>query len=144
MGKVFSHEPDPQDFARLAPSAYEEDCQTRTVDWQPWAVIAAVVVILAVSSFIAGRASAQTIKEWFNSLSSVGGGVCCYDYDGIKLSERDWEGGKTYRIIIDEEWVDVPPDRVVQEPNRLGVAFEWHYYSDGKPVVRCFIPGTLS
>jgi hypothetical protein len=59
--------------------------------------------------------------------------------------EYDMKGNK-YRVKIDGEWYEVPPDAVVDVPNRFGFAVVWYYRSwlNGvKPSVsiRCFIPG---
>ena len=42
------------------------------------------------------------------------------------------------------QWIDVPDDRVITEPNRAGRTIVWPYYINGHPFVRCFIPGTMT
>jgi hypothetical protein len=69
-----------------------------------------------------GRYAASPLKEWFNQLSS-GKGLCCSDADGTALSDVDWESknGK-YRVRLGGEWIVVPDDAVITEPNRAGRA----------------------
>jgi hypothetical protein len=40
--------------------------------------------------------------------------------------------------------VVVPDDRVVNEPNRIGRPMVWPQYVNGNPIVRCFMPGTMT
>lgn len=82
-----------------------------------------------------------SLREWFNSLSSPAGGICCHNFDGLSLEEDAWrtQGGK-YQVFVDGKWIDVPELNVVTVPNRLGRAHLW-LKADG--TVRCFIPGAL-
>ena len=66
-----------------------------------------------------GRYSLSPLKPWFDSLRS-GKGPCC-SADGFALSEPDWESKSGhYRVRRDNEWIDVPYDAVITEPNRAG------------------------
>jgi hypothetical protein len=49
-----------------------------------------------------------------------------------------------YRVRLDGEWVVVPTDAVITEPNRAGRTMVWPYYVQGHPVIRCFLPGTMT
>ena len=71
-------------------------------------------------------------------------GRCCSDADGRALSDVDWvsHDGR-YRVQIDGEWVDVPDDAVITEPNRAGPTMVWPTWLDGHPQVRCFLPGSM-
>ena len=47
-----------------------------------------------------------------------------------------------YRVRLKGEWIDVPPNAIVKEPNRYGPAVVWPYQDvDGKTKIRCFLPG---
>jgi hypothetical protein len=47
-----------------------------------------------------------------------------------------------YRARVDGEWIDVPDEAVVTEPNKYGGAVVRSYKdSDGKMQIRCFLPG---
>jgi hypothetical protein len=92
-----------------------------------------------------GRYAGSPLKSWFDGLSSKGGGPCCSDADGFALSDVDWETKDGhYRVRIDEQWVEVPDDTVITEPNRAGRTMVWQIYLNGRPVVRCFLPGSMT
>ncbi len=88
-----------------------------------------------------GRYAGSPLKPWFDQLKSPRG-RCCSDADGRALSDPDWEmAGGHYRVRLEGEWVDVPDDALVDEPNRYGQAMVWPYHADGKPMILCFMPG---
>ncbi len=99
-----------------------------------------------------GRYSASPLKSWFDQLQSKKG-LCCSDADGALVQDADWdtENGH-YRVRIDHEWVDVPPDAVITEPNRYGKAMVWGYRGNrdipdmpkGGWIIRCFMPGSMT
>lgn len=92
-----------------------------------------------------GRYANSPLKPWFDSLRSKGGGPCCSDADGYAISDVDWETKDGhYRVRIDEQWVEVPDDAVITEPNRAGRTMVWPIYLNGRPVVRCFLPGSMT
>jgi hypothetical protein len=92
-----------------------------------------------------GRFANSPLKPWFDSLRSKGGGACCSNADGVALSDVDWDTKDGhFRVRVDGEWIDVPPDTVITEPNRAGRTMVWPFYLNGRPVVRCFLPGTLT
>jgi hypothetical protein len=96
-----------------------------------------------------GRYAGSPLKPWFDSLKSAKG-PCCSDADGTALSDVDWEmkDGR-YRVRIEGQWIDVPDEAVIKEPNRAGRTMVWpiYYNSLGSPVridIRCFMPGTMT
>jgi hypothetical protein len=92
-----------------------------------------------------GRYANSPLKGWFDSLHSKSGGNCCSNTDGMALSDVDWDTKDGhYRVRLDGEWVDVPGDAVITEPNRAGRTMVWPYYVQGRPVIRCFLPGTMT
>jgi len=57
------------------------------------------------------------LKAWFEGLKS-GKGPCCSDADGTAVSDVDWQSGNGhYRVRLDGEWIDVPDEAVITEPN---------------------------
>ena len=92
------------------------------------------------------------MHEWFEGLRS-GKGPCCSDADGNVVKDSDWEAVNDpakpnvhYRVFIQEQWVDVPDDAVLTQPNMYGRTMVWPFYNSayGGPVqvnIRCFIPG---
>src|ERR1700729_4586509 len=69
-----------------------------------------------------GPYSQSPLKPWFDSLRS-GRGPCCSDADGFAIADPDWESKSGhYRVRIDNEWIDVPGDAVITEPNRAAAS----------------------
>jgi hypothetical protein len=92
-----------------------------------------------------GRYANSPLKSWFESLHSKDGVQCCANADGMVLSDVDWDtSGGHYRVRLDGQWIDVPDDRVIKEPNRVGRPMVWPYYLNGHPTIRCFMPGTMT
>jgi hypothetical protein len=93
-----------------------------------------------------GRYAAQNpeLHKWFEGLKS-GKGPCCSDADGSAVSDVDWETvGGHYRVRIDGEWVDVPDEAVITEPNRVGRTMVWPIRGYLGITVRCFMPGSMT
>ncbi len=116
------------------------------------AVAAAALIVLADLVFsgarardLDGRFAGSPLKPWFDHLASPGGGLCCSDADGTALSDVDWETHDGhYRVRIGGEWIDVPANAVITVPNLAGRTMVWPYYVDGQPVIRCFMPGSMT
>jgi hypothetical protein len=94
------------------------------------------------------------LKEWFNGLKSEKG-PCCSNADGYAVMDADWQSHDGhYRVRVPRHsrsfedgqsvWVDVPDDAVVHEPNLAGQTVVWPIYSTGTPVIRCFLPGSMT
>jgi hypothetical protein len=113
--------------------------------------LAGAVVLMAVASqFVEARDRGQyansnpELKAWFDSLKS-GKGPCCSDADGTALSDVDWEShGGHYRVRIEGEWIDVPEEAVITEPNRIGRTMVWPIRGYVGVTIRCFMPGSMT
>jgi len=91
-----------------------------------------------------GRYANSPLKSWFDSLRS-GKGPCCSDADGSAVSDVDWEtAGGHYRVRIDGEWILVPDEAVITEPNRIGRAMVWPIKGYLGVSIRCFMPGSMT
>jgi hypothetical protein len=44
---------------------------------------------------------------------------------------------------VETEWVYVPDDAVIDEPNRAKATLVWPLYGPMGVSIRCFIPGTM-
>jgi hypothetical protein len=89
-----------------------------------------------------GKYANSPLKQWFDSLASRRG-PCCSVADGQSIEEVDWDtkDGK-YRVRLDGQWIEVPPDALVTVPNKFGLAVVWPYKDyEGRTQIRCFIPG---
>lgn len=95
-----------------------------------------------------GRYAQSTLKEWFNNLKSSKG-LCCSYADGYAISDADWDikdGHYRVRVPVKEggdvmQWIDVPEDAVITEPNRAGKTMVWPLYGYMGVTIRCFMPG---
>jgi hypothetical protein len=88
--------------------------------------------------------STPEMRAWFEGLRS-GKGPCCSDADGSLVSDVDWETHDGhYRVRIDGQWIDVPDDAVITEPNRIGRAMVWPIHGYLGLTVRCFMPGSMT
>jgi hypothetical protein len=106
--------------------------------------IIAALLAGAVQARDDGRYMQSPLKPWFDSLRS-GKGPCCSDADGFALSDPDWESKNGhYRVRIDNEWIDVPDDAVITEPNRVGRTMVWPINGSLGISIRCFMPGSMT
>jgi hypothetical protein len=114
-------------------------------------ILASVIALIFLVSSLVSRAHAHDqnkpeLDSWYRSLQS-GKGPCCGgpSEDATHLDELQWRSkGDGYEVFIEGHWIEVPPAAIVPVPNKDGRALVWLYYLMGEPVVRCFIPGTLS
>jgi hypothetical protein len=84
------------------------------------------------------------LKAWFETLKS-GKGPCCSDADGTAVSDVDWQSGNGhYRVRLDGEWIDVPDEAVITEPNRIGRTMVWPLRGYLGLTIRCFMPGSMT
>lgn len=119
------------------------------------ATVAVVILIGSSSAFgrdLDGRFAGSALHDWFEHLAS-GKGPCCSDADGSVVADVDWDTKDGhYRVRLPNksvpgdppEWVDVPDDALITEPNRLGRAMVWPIYGFQKVQVRCFMPGSMT
>ena len=107
--------------------------------------VAVALVAVALRPVQAHLADRPELDNWAMELSSANG-MCCDGSDAEPIKDADWDAstdGK-YRVKINGEWIDVPPDAVVPSGNRYGQTLVWGYPSiNGNPsfFVRCFLPG---
>lgn len=91
-----------------------------------------------------GRYANSPLKEWFDGLRS-GRGPCCSNADGVALEDVDWEvKAGHYTVRVEGQWLDVPDNAVITEPNRAGRTMVWPIKGYDGITIRCFMPGTLS
>ena len=91
-----------------------------------------------------GRYANSPLKPWFDSLKSSKG-LCCSVADGFAVADPDWESRDGhYRVRIDGEWITVPDDAVITEPNLAGRTMVWPIKGSLGITIRCFLPGSMS
>ena len=132
--------------------AYQDDPQHRNGRWKAPVRLAcaALLAMMATQASQArdpdGRYAAQNpeLHKWFESLRS-GKGPCCSDADGTAVSDVDWETANGhYRVRLDGEWIDVPDEAVITEPNRIGRTMVWPIRGYLGVSIRCFMPGSMT
>ena len=107
------------------------------------AVLAAVSLQVAIARDD-GRYGNSALKPWFDSLKS-GKGLCCSDADGFAVSDPDWDSRDGhYRVRLEGEWMVVPDDAVITEPNRVGRTMVWPMRGPLGVSIRCFMPGSMT
>ena len=89
------------------------------------------------------------IRQWFrNQLSPKTGGNCCNEADGV-YAEEDIRGEHYWTRFPQSngEWMQVPEDVVIKDPNRNGAPVVWWYF-ERNPVsrerelkIRCYAVG---
>jgi hypothetical protein len=85
-------------------------------------------------------------KNWVMGLTDKKGKSCCETADGHP-AEYEWDvSSHGYRVLIEGQWYPVPPEALIEEPNRLGYATVWYWWEwefDGRKIhhIRCFLPG---
>lgn len=119
-----------------------------------------LAILLGISLCAAAQAhwtgpNDPALHAWFDQLGS-GKGLCCSFADGVSVQDVDWDTADVatadgrqlevrYRVRLNGQWIVVPPDAVVTEPNKFGPAVVWPY-QDGAGVtqIRCFLPSAMS
>lgn len=80
------------------------------------------------------------MKQWFESLKSPGGMICCGETDGISDPPYEELEDHTYNVFYNGAWHHAAQDQIVNPPNRkVQYAIVWPGYGDN---IRCFMPGT--
>jgi hypothetical protein len=111
-----------------------------------WLLAALLAVVQFGNAFARddGRFATSPLKPWFDSLRS-GKGSCCSDADGVAIADPDWESKEGhYRVRLDGEWIIVPDDAVITEPNRAGRTMVWPVKGTSGTSIRCFLPGSMT
>jgi len=84
------------------------------------------------------------LHDWFEHLSSSKG-LCCSYADGQSVEDPDWDTRDGhYRVKLDGEWIDVPDEAVITEPNRIGKTMVWPIRGYLGISIRCFMPGSMT
>lgn len=83
------------------------------------------------------------MQRWFkDQRNPVNHGLCCDEKDGEEVEEETRDGEYWVRSQKSGgQWIRVPPEYVILEPNKWGQPIAWFRYENGIPWVYCFIPG---
>ena len=129
----------------LANRGHDKDgvtrCQNDRTQGPACAIAAGAATIYRNYFAPVGGGYGQTAKRQFDGLADLGE---CSFADGFRVGDVDWDTqGGHYRVRLYGEWIVVPNNAVVSEPNKFGPAVVWPYMgTDGQTQIRCFLPGT--
>jgi hypothetical protein len=102
-----------------------------------------LILLLLCSPALAHDPGRPELNEWFNRLQS-GKGLCCSFADGVAVRDVDWESKDgRYRVRLENNWIDVPDDALITEPNRMGRTMVLPLRVEGQILIRCFMPGSM-
>jgi hypothetical protein len=112
----------------------------------------ALFIFLMTTSVLAHDLEHPELNDWMMSLHNKRGGQCCDRTEAVHLRDVDWESQNKpeshFRVRIptnpdgkDVEWVDVPDDAVVDEPNKDGSTLVWPIYGIKGVNIQCFLLG---
>lgn len=91
-----------------------------------------------------GRFMNSPLKPWFDSLHSQLG-PCCSDADGVAVADPDWDSKDGhYRVRLEGQWIMVPDEAIITEPNRAGRTMVWPIKGTLGISIRCFMPGSMT
>jgi hypothetical protein len=92
-----------------------------------------------------GRYANEPPHAWFDQPGS-GRGLCYSFADGHAIEDVDWDSKDGhYRVRLQGDWIIIPDDAVVTQPNKFGRAVVWPYMNaTGETQIRCFLPGAQS
>jgi hypothetical protein len=85
-------------------------------------------------------ASYATSKPMLDELHSAKGS-CGPTASGRPVAAAEWDkNGGHFRVHLNRQWIDVPDDALVAEPNRAGHAVVWPMAEPTGISIRCFMP----
>lgn len=122
--------------------------RNRVNGWLALMIVSLILLVMALSihPIRAHDHNRPGLDGWYSELKS-GKGPCCGgpSIDATTLDGPDWEAKDGhYRVRIEGEWHDVPPEAVLTEPNRDGRTLVWPIKGYGGLSIRCFMPGSMT
>lgn len=113
-----------------------------------WLALIGISIVLLIAALCVHPVRAHDhnrpeLNEWMAKLHSKGGAWCCNGSDNDPID--DWETTKSgYRVKYGGNWYDVPPEAIVEGPNKSGGPLLWMYKGWGDVKPRCFMPGSMT
>ena len=119
-------------------------------------VFACVAILVALAAALAGKVVAMDreelrnvppqVRNWFESMRSPTGKLCCSYADGHR-TEYDMREN-SYWVPINQVWTPIPPEVVIHDQgNPFSEAVVWYnpIVENGQPTgqhkILCFVPG---
>jgi hypothetical protein len=114
--------------------------------WIGVGLLVGVAFILLLEAANAHLPDRPDLNTWAMGLQNGRGTLCCEFKEAEGVLDANWDttvrdGIAHYRVNYHGEWIEVEDDSIVRVPNLYGVPLVWISYLDGKPWVRCFLPG---
>ena len=114
---------------------------TSTPYRRPLFVVAAAVLIVLLGFGETARAAPPdnadpSLAPWFQSLRQPGTGISCCSVADCRITDYRTDASG-YEALIDEKWLSVPPDRILQHiSNPTGRAIVCYHPGTG---ILCFV-----
>lgn len=107
--------------------------------------IVLLIVALCIHPVRAHDHNRPELNEWMAKLHSKGGAWCCNGDDNDPIDDVDNKAkGGGFRVKYQGKWYDVPPEAIVEGPNKSGGPILWMYKGWGDVKPRCFMAGPLT
>ena len=85
------------------------------------------------------------LDKWFQELRRPNGVSCCEGSEAKHVEDADWDSDNGhYKVRLDGQWVEVPDEAVVKEPNLAGPTLVWPRNINGTIYIMCFLPGSMT
>lgn len=87
----------------------------------------------------------QAQRNWLQhrQIPNKPGYSCCTDADADEVEEDIRDGHYWARSnVTGRQWIQIPNEVVIHEPNRYGQPVAWWYWPEGKLTARCYAPGS--
>lgn len=106
-------------------------------------LLKATTLVLWSSLFLVHNTTRPELNGWYENIQSVSGFPCCDGKDAIPAEDWDTKDGH-YIVMIYGQWINVPDSAIVKTPNLDGRALVWYRANSVPPLIRCFLPGSMT
>ena len=82
-------------------------------------------------------------REWYKKQQVPGkpGNLCCNENDASEAEEDIRNGRYWTRWPRHPQWIIVPDEAVIHNPNRNGAPVVWWWHENGILKIKCYAPG---
>jgi len=106
-------------------------CRSVSKGWGAAMKRVALILLLLCTPVLAHDANHPELNSWFDHLARAGKGCAVLSWMAVRspIQTGDSKDGH-YRVRLDNQWIDVPDDALITEPNRAGRTMVWTWYCD--------------
>lgn len=101
-----------------------------------WSFALVLLVTPAAARDTGEFADEPNAHSWFQGNQQK---ICCNEADAHKAQVRKNDATGLYEVLIENEWVTVPPNALKEELSPFETAVVWYWHWEGKPRVRCLM-----